>query len=318
MYKQFSDEMNFIEDGTVFANGEPIGLLVPSTLFGYSDDGTLHVCGRQGVAQLGKGDGPMRFWEALIASDCILFGEASAIKRCKEILADPVYSRTFSYLATVSATCEDLLRRLALIRSSSVLVLGCGGIGSLAALNVAGAGVKSVTLVDHDHIELSNLNRQFLWTTRDIGCLKVEVLRSAIEQRFPCVEVTAVAATITVEDAKRLSRSHDVIIVSADEPLGLGGHLSEECRELVVYGAYFQKYWGYFASKNCGRVAGRERGVTWVRSPGFIGPSFGPGNTEIAGAISAACMHYLCERDRLETVDLAQIWCGDRVVAERR
>lgn len=319
MYKLFSDDANFIDDGVVFANGQPLGLLVPSTLFAYGEDGSMHVCGRRGIAKFEIDSGPRRFWETLIASDCILFGDEPAIDRCREIFAEAACSRTASYFATISTTCEDLLRRIALVRSSNVLILGCGGIGSLAAMNVAGAGVRSMTLVDRDVVESSNLNRQLFWTIRDVGRRKVDVLSDAIEERFPDIDVSILAQELTVDAAKALSPNYDAIIVSADEPLGLGGHVSRACDALVVYGAYFQRYWGYIASKRrsvSNRDSDSNQRLAWRRSPGFIGPSFGPGNTEIAGAMSAACIHYLCDKDRLDVINQTEVWCGNRFAAE--
>ncbi|WP_424953022.1 ThiF family adenylyltransferase [Comamonas thiooxydans] len=47
------------------------------------------------------------------------------------------------------------------IRKSKVLIVGCGGIGSLVAINLCVAGINDIHLVDHDNIESTNLNRQF-------------------------------------------------------------------------------------------------------------------------------------------------------------
>lgn len=80
MYKLFSDDANFIDDGVVFANGQPLGLLVPSTLFAYGEDGSMHVCGRRGIAKFEIDSGPRRFWEH--ARICFVASHLSALRTC--------------------------------------------------------------------------------------------------------------------------------------------------------------------------------------------------------------------------------------------
>ncbi|MEM1873545.1 MAG: ThiF family adenylyltransferase, partial [Acidilobaceae archaeon] len=61
------------------------------------------------------------------------------------------------------------------LKKSRVLVVGLGGLGSPAAMYLAAAGVGELVLVDSERVELSNLNRQVLYSTRDLGRLKTEV-----------------------------------------------------------------------------------------------------------------------------------------------
>ncbi len=84
-----------------------------------------------------------------------------------------------------------------------VTVLGCGGIGVPAAWTLALAGVKQLRLIDGDRVELSNLHRQVLYSTADIGQPKAEVLARALQQRFPDLryEVTVMQATVDNFDA---------------------------------------------------------------------------------------------------------------------
>jgi len=74
---------------------------------------------------------------------------------------------------------------------SNVLILGAGGLGSPAALYLASAGVGSLTLVDGDEVDLTNLQRQILHVTRSVGRAKVESGRDTLAALNPEVEVIA-------------------------------------------------------------------------------------------------------------------------------
>lgn len=70
------------------------------------------------------------------------------------------------------------------LRSSSVLIIGAGGLGCPAALYLAGAGVGTIGLVDGDTVEQSNLHRQILHRTRNVGKLKVDSAIEYLEEYF--------------------------------------------------------------------------------------------------------------------------------------
>ena len=66
------------------------------------------------------------------------------------------------------------------IRQASVLIVGCGGLGSMVALFLAGAGVGKLTLVDADSVELSNLHRQLAFRESDVAKPKVQALKDQL------------------------------------------------------------------------------------------------------------------------------------------
>ncbi len=104
------------------------------------------------------------------------------------------------------------------LRGRHVLLLGCGGIGNVIAIALATAGLGRLTLVDDDIVELSNLTRQFMFTERDVGGSKVDLLSTALRQRSRCTEVQPISRAIhRMQDLEELPHA-DLIVVSADSP----------------------------------------------------------------------------------------------------
>lgn len=110
----------------------------------------------------------------------------------------------------IGATGQNLLKQ------SRVLICGAGGLGSPAAIYVTVAGIGNVTLVDHDTIDLSNLNRQVLHFEADIGRYKVDSALEKLAQLNSEVTVKACRETLTAESAVQILSGHDVIIDALD------------------------------------------------------------------------------------------------------
>ena len=103
------------------------------------------------------------------------------------------------------------------LRRSTALVVGVGGLGSPAAMYLAAAGVGRLVLVDPEVVELSNLNRQVLHWTTDLGRAKVESAAEKLRRLNPHVEVVAVRRRIeSLEDAVQLVREADVVVDCLD------------------------------------------------------------------------------------------------------
>ena len=75
------------------------------------------------------------------------------------------------------------------ILSSKVLIIGAGGLGSSVAEFISRAGVGSIGIVDNDKVSLSNLHRQSLYNTSDIGKFKVKVAKDKIKKINPHIEI---------------------------------------------------------------------------------------------------------------------------------
>ena len=122
---------------------------------------------------------------------------------------------------------EDGQERLA---AASVLVVGVGGLGCPVLATLAGAGVGRLILVDHDRVEESNLHRQPLFRTADLGRLKVEAARDALRAYNPGVAVDAEATRLGPANAARLVGRADLVVDAADR-LAATYVLSDACRD---------------------------------------------------------------------------------------
>lgn len=96
------------------------------------------------------------------------------------------------------------------------LILGAGGLGSPVALYLASAGVGRITLVDHDTVDLTNLQRQIMHTTPGVGLAKVESGRAALHAINPDVQVHAVRERADAERLDALLRDVDIALDCSD------------------------------------------------------------------------------------------------------
>jgi adenylyltransferase/sulfurtransferase len=97
-----------------------------------------------------------------------------------------------------------------------VLIIGAGGLGSPCALYLTAAGVGTIGLVDDDHISLSNLQRQILYRTSEVGRAKTEAAREALRALNPDVHVNAHACRLTEANAQALVAEYDLVADGCD------------------------------------------------------------------------------------------------------
>ena len=102
------------------------------------------------------------------------------------------------------------------IRKARVLMVGAGGLGSPAALYLAAAGVGTLGLVDDDAVSLSNLQRQILFRTADIGRPKVEAGGEALKALNPGVQIESHKMRVTAANVMALIAGYDVIADGSD------------------------------------------------------------------------------------------------------
>jgi molybdopterin/thiamine biosynthesis adenylyltransferase/rhodanese-related sulfurtransferase len=102
------------------------------------------------------------------------------------------------------------------LKRARVLVVGAGGLGSPAALYLAAAGVGHLGLVDFDEVDRSNLQRQVLYATSDVGRPKLEAARDRLAGLNPNVEVALHPARLDRTNALALVQAHDLVVDGTD------------------------------------------------------------------------------------------------------
>lgn len=137
----------------------------------------------------------------------------------------------------------------------SALVIGAGGLGAPAALGLAAAGVSSITLVDFDLVDETNLGRQFLFGDADVGRPKANVLAEALGARVPSTRYVPVASRFEGALAAGLVRQHDLVLDASDNfpTRFLANDLCCAAATVLVHGA---------ALRWLGQVMRIEPGVT--------------------------------------------------------
>ncbi len=102
------------------------------------------------------------------------------------------------------------------LRTAKVLVVGTGGLGAPASLYLAAAGVGEIGLVDFDRVELSNLQRQVLFATPDVGHPKLEAAASRLEGLNPGVRVVRHETRLDSSNALDILRPYDIVLDGTD------------------------------------------------------------------------------------------------------
>jgi molybdopterin/thiamine biosynthesis adenylyltransferase len=103
------------------------------------------------------------------------------------------------------------------LKAARVVVVGAGGLGAPAGLYLAAAGIGRITLIDPDHVSLSNLQRQVIYDTADNGRAKVEAGAARLAALNPHVELFPVLAHLTAANARELLCGHDLILDGTDD-----------------------------------------------------------------------------------------------------
>ena len=102
------------------------------------------------------------------------------------------------------------------ILSSKVLIIGAGGLGSPVAEFLSRAGIGSLGIVDDDKVSLSNIHRQSLYNTSDIGKFKVKIAKNKIKKINPNTKVTIYKIRLINENFRKIINDYDYIVDGSD------------------------------------------------------------------------------------------------------
>ena len=160
----------------------------------------------------------------------------------------PTKNQLFKRQITLSEIGEVGQQKL---QNASVLVVGCGGLGSPIAVYLASSGVGKIHLIDFDTIEITNLHRQIFYALDDVGQSKAAVLSEFIKKRAPFTEVSFTNKPITKATVFELIESVDIVVDGTDS-LPTKYLLNDACvikNKTLVYGSLY-KFDGYVSTFN--------------------------------------------------------------------
>ncbi len=128
------------------------------------------------------------------------------------------------------------------LKAAKVLLVGAGGLGSPAALYLAAAGVGTIGIIDGDTVDVTNLQRQILYSTRDVGEKKAVTATKALEKLNPEISFVAYAERLTEHNALQIIGNFDIVVDGTDN-FGTRYLVNDACyfkSKPNVYGSIFR------------------------------------------------------------------------------
>jgi adenylyltransferase/sulfurtransferase len=102
------------------------------------------------------------------------------------------------------------------LKAARVLVIGAGGLGSPSTLYLAASGVGTIGIIDHDRVDVSNLQRQVLYDTESVGQLKAEAARRRLAALNPDIRIETHATELRAANVLEIFASYDVVLDGTD------------------------------------------------------------------------------------------------------
>ena len=137
------------------------------------------------------------------------------------------------------------------ILKSKVIIVGSGGLGCPVADSLCRAGVGTVGIVDNDKVSISNIHRQSFFTTKDVGKLKVKVLKEKIKLINPETKTIIFKEKITKTNVKKIIKNFDIVVDGSDnfKTKFLLNEYSLKYKKILIVGA-ISKFDGHIFSFN--------------------------------------------------------------------
>ncbi|MEJ5091747.1 thiamine biosynthesis protein ThiF [Sphingobacterium faecium] len=127
------------------------------------------------------------------------------------------------------------------IMAAKVLVIGAGGLGSPVLQYLAAAGIGNIGIVDFDHVEIHNLNRQVIHTEKSIHVDKVKSASAYIEELNSSIKVTGLMTKISTDNVDGIIAAYDVVVDGSDNfnTRYLVNDACSRAQKALVYGSIF-------------------------------------------------------------------------------
>ncbi len=182
----------------------------------YADDGRLRnfvnvYLNDEDIRYLQKEQTPVKPGDSLSIVPSVAGGAPATVATSTDLSQDEI--NRYSRHLIMPEVGMDGQRKL---KAGSVLCIGAGGLGSPAAMYLAAAGVGRLGIVDFDVVDSSNLQRQILHGTSDVGRTKLASARDTINELNPHVQVDTYETSLSSENALELFAPYDVILDGTD------------------------------------------------------------------------------------------------------
>jgi adenylyltransferase/sulfurtransferase len=186
----------------------------------YNDQNTLRnfvnvYLGDEDIRHLDGPTTPVKDGDTLMIVPSIAGGSAAVEAKASDSLPTldaSEYARYSRHLILPEVGLEGQRK----IKAAKVLMIGTGGLGSPLGLYLAAAGVGTLGIVDFDVVDESNLQRQIIHGTKDIGRPKIESARDRLQDINPNTKINAYEFALTSENALELFKDYDVIVDGTD------------------------------------------------------------------------------------------------------
>ncbi|HKW43732.1 MAG TPA: molybdopterin-synthase adenylyltransferase MoeB [Thermoplasmata archaeon] len=203
------------------ALGSLVGRYDPLRRHLYADDGHLRnfvniYVNEEDVRYLQNDATPLKNGDTVSIVPSIAGGSSSLMERLaakrKDVLAPGEIKRYSRHLILPEVGLAGQLK----LKQSSALIIGAGGLGVPLTQYLSAAGVGRLGIVDFDVIDETNLQRQVLYGTRDVGRKKLEVAKERVAQINPNVDVRGYETRLTSDNALDILKDYDVVIDGTD------------------------------------------------------------------------------------------------------
>ena len=137
------------------------------------------------------------------------------------------------------------------IKSSKVLIFGMGGLGCPLSIYLASSGVGTIGIVDYDKVELSNLNRQIIFNSQDIGKYKVDQARYSINRINNKIKIKIFKKKITLKNIESIIKDFEIICDGTDN-FDARYLINDKCKKMkkILISAAISKFDGHLYKFN--------------------------------------------------------------------